>query len=67
MMMKNMKPTTTNKGGFAGFETSLDERDFRSNSAVLSGDLNGDDGTGFHHYDENSYWGLFSGHQDSEG
>jgi len=41
-------------GGFAGGETTLDERDWQTNETILSGDLNGDD-VGFTNNGENSY------------
>jgi len=41
-------------GGFAGIETTLEQRDWTSNVTILSGDLNGDD-VGFTNNGENSY------------
>ena len=47
----------TLRGGFAGTETSLAQRDLSNpaNCTILSGDLNGDDQPGFVNNGENSY------------
>jgi hypothetical protein len=42
-------------GGFTGSETTRDQRSWLDHAAVLSGDLNGDDGPGFANNGENSY------------
>ena len=46
-------------GGFAGGETSLNERDWETHETILSGDLNGDD-VGFTNNGENSYHVVMS-------
>jgi len=42
-------------GGFYGNETARDERDFKNNVTILSGDFNGDDGPDFANNSENAY------------
>ena len=46
-------------GGFAGWETELDQRDWIANETILSGDLNGNDQPGFQYMGENSYHVLY--------
>jgi predicted outer membrane repeat protein len=51
-------------GGFAGIETSIDQRDPNRNQTILSGDLNGDDKPNFANNDENSYHVVVSSRTD---
>lgn len=57
------------RGGFAGHEDpstfDLASRVFEGNPSILSGDLAGDDGPDFVHYDENSYHVVSSAHTSS--
>jgi len=46
-------------GGFAGFETSLSERDIAAHPTILTGDVLGDDLPGYINWDENS-WSVIS-------
>lgn len=41
-------------GGFAGFETAVDQRDWKSNSTILSGEI------GTHSIDDNSYTVVYT-------
>ena len=52
-------------GGFEGDETSLNERDWRAHSTILSGDLKGDDVVRtFANNDENAYHVVTAGNLD---
>ena len=57
-----IKPGVIVRGGFAGSETALGERDLAAvgRETILSGDLNGDDGPDFANYGDNSYHVLQS-------
>jgi len=46
-------------GGFAGTESILAQRDVQSNTTILSGDLNGDDGPNFANTGDNCYHIFF--------
>jgi len=48
-------------GGFAGFESSLEQRAGFFDQTILSGDLLGDDGPGFTNVEDNSYTVLQGG------
>jgi predicted outer membrane repeat protein len=52
-------------GGFAGTETSIDQRDPNRYETILSGDLKGDDGPDFANNDDNSYHVILASNMDS--
>ncbi len=49
------------RGGFAGFEASLSQRNIAGNPTILSGDLAGNDGPGFVNRSDNSFHVVRSG------
>jgi hypothetical protein len=51
-------------GGFAGAETSREQRDWQENKTILGGDLKGDD-TGFSNNSENCYHVVIGNNTDS--
>ncbi|MEW6746578.1 MAG: right-handed parallel beta-helix repeat-containing protein [Planctomycetota bacterium] len=53
-------------GGFAGWEDELEERDWRLNETILSGDLAGDDSPGFANRDDNSLHVVRTPESDSD-
>jgi len=54
-MTFTLKPHVPVYGGFAGNENTLSERNWTVHFAVLSGDLNENDGANFTNYDDNSF------------
>ena len=50
-----MKDNCAIYGGFAGTESTLANRDIAANVTILSGDLNGDDGSNFTNRSDNCY------------
>jgi hypothetical protein len=49
-----MKNNLVIYGGFTGNETNVNQRNWRLNETILSGDINKNDGAGFSNYDGNS-------------
>ncbi|MCH7701571.1 MAG: hypothetical protein IID37_07770 [Planctomycetes bacterium] len=63
----NLKDGVGVYGGFEGTESLREQRDWVSNTTILSGDLNGDDQPSFFNNQENSYHVLDGGGATSEG
>ncbi|NLX15002.1 MAG: hypothetical protein GXY44_15315 [Phycisphaerales bacterium] len=51
-------------GGFAGYESELNQRDPSQHQTILSGDLAGNDGDNFVNYEDNSYSVVYSTQND---